>query len=50
MPQDIREKYQYYTQADIRRLKRVGKAKAFRSLEISVRDYVQQYLAKNRTW
>lgn len=50
MPEDIREKYQYYTQADTRRLKRVGKAKAFRSLEVSVCNYVQQYLAKDRIW
>lgn len=50
IPEDIRDKYQYYTQADIKKMKRVGNGRAFRALEVSVKDYVQQYLMKNKIW
>ena len=43
-PEDIRDKYQYYTQADMRKLHSIGYPNAFASLEEGIRDYVQQYL------
>lgn len=45
MPEDIKEKYQYFTQADMAKLKEEGCNFQFRSLEESVKDYAG-YLAK----
>lgn len=45
-PIDIRDKYQYYTCADISKLRKVGYDKPFTSLEDGVKDYVQCYLMK----
>jgi ADP-L-glycero-D-manno-heptose 6-epimerase len=44
MPESIREKYQYFTQADIRKLRAAGYAPPVTSLEDAVRDYVVNYL------
>jgi ADP-L-glycero-D-manno-heptose 6-epimerase len=44
MPLDIRDKYQYFTQADMTKLKKAGYNKPFTSLENGVKDYVQNYL------
>ena len=46
MPETLRPKYQYHTQADMRWLKTAKGIKPFASLEDSVRDYAQNYLAK----
>jgi ADP-L-glycero-D-manno-heptose 6-epimerase len=46
IPLDIRDKYQYYTQADMGKLRRVGYTQNFYSLEEGVMDYVQNYLAQ----
>lgn len=46
MPETLREKYQYYTQAEMTKLKETGYDKEFYSLEEGVRDYVQNYLMK----
>ncbi len=43
-PIDIREKYQYFTQATMQKLIEQGYAKPFTSLEDGVTDYVQNYL------
>ena len=43
-PEDIRDKYQYFTQADMSKLIAQGYDKSFTSLEQGVTDYVQQYL------
>ena len=43
-PIDIRDKYQYYTQAEMTKLKEAGYTEAFYSLEEGVKDYVQSYL------
>ncbi len=45
-PLDIRDKYQYYTCADMRKLQTAGYTKSFTSLEEGVKDYVLQYLEK----
>jgi ADP-L-glycero-D-manno-heptose 6-epimerase len=45
MPEQLRGKYQYYTQAPVQRLADAGCPVTFRSLEDGVKDYVQNYLA-----
>jgi len=45
-PIDIRDKYQYFTEADMTKLKSIGYSKEFVSLEEGVHDYVINYLAK----
>lgn len=44
MPEDIRDKYQYFTEANMTKLKIAGYTEEFYSLEDGVKDYVQQYL------
>ena len=46
MPEDIRERYQYFTEADMAKLIAAGYSKEFTSLENGVKDYVQNYLSK----
>ncbi|MDC0249650.1 ADP-L-glycero-D-mannoheptose-6-epimerase, partial [Flavobacteriales bacterium] len=43
-PADIRDKYQYFTEANMRKLEKVGYTKGFTTLENGVKDYVQRYL------
>ena len=45
-PADIRDKYQYFTEANMAKLRSIGYTKEFTSLEEGVKDYVQNYLAK----
>ena len=45
MPEEIRSQYQYYTEADLTRLRTLGRyTKPFQDLETSVDDYVKNYL------
>ena len=46
MPEDIREKYQYFTEANMSKLSAAGYNEPFYSLEEGVKDYVQGYLEK----
>ncbi len=46
MPLDIRDKYQYFTEANMQKLKNAGYEKEFYSLENGVEDYVRNYLNK----
>ena len=46
-PIDIRDKYQYYTQANMAKLKSIGYDKGFTSLEEGVGEYVENYLVTN---
>jgi ADP-L-glycero-D-manno-heptose 6-epimerase len=46
MPEDIRETYQYFTEADINKIRAVGYTQPFYSLEEGVDDYVRNYLSK----
>lgn len=48
MPMDIRDKYQYYTCANIDKLKAVGYTKPFSSIEEGVKDYVLNYLREHK--
>ncbi len=43
-PEDIRDKYQYFTEANMDKLKSIGYEQPFTSLEDGVKDYVQGYL------
>jgi ADP-L-glycero-D-manno-heptose 6-epimerase len=45
-PEQIREKYQYYTQANMEKLRKAGYTKPMASLEEGVFEYVQNYLDK----
>ncbi|MDE0897445.1 MAG: ADP-glyceromanno-heptose 6-epimerase [Longimicrobiales bacterium] len=48
-PIEIRDRYQYFTQADMSKLRAAGYDKAFMSVEEGVADYVERYLsAENR--
>jgi len=44
MPEDIRDKYQYFTEANMNKLRAAGYDKPFSSLEEGVKDYVANYL------
>lgn len=46
MPDYLREKYQYRTEADVTKLREGGYNKPFTSLEDGIRDYVTGYLMK----
>ncbi len=48
MPEALRGKYQYYTKADIGKLRSTGYARPMTALTESVRDYVQGYLLPNK--
>lgn len=46
MPETLREKYQYYTEASMERLRKAGYEEPFYTLEEGCRDYVEHYLMK----
>lgn len=48
MPEDIRDKYQYFTEANMDKLHKAGYTDAFYSLEEGVDDYVRNYLSKGK--
>ncbi len=45
-PEDLRGKYQYFTCANIQKLKNIGYDESFFSLEEGIDDYVRNYLMK----
>jgi ADP-L-glycero-D-manno-heptose 6-epimerase len=49
MPESIRDKYQYFTQANISKLRAAGYDLPITSIEDAVRDYVVNYLVPGRT-
>jgi ADP-L-glycero-D-manno-heptose 6-epimerase len=46
MPVDIRDKYQYFTEAEMGKLRAAGYTDPFYSLEEGVKEYVQEFLQK----
>ena len=48
MPEILRDKYQYFTEAKIEKLRHAGYKNELFSLEDAVKDYVTQYLVPNR--
>jgi ADP-L-glycero-D-manno-heptose 6-epimerase len=49
-PVDIRDTYQYFTEANISKLRSIGYDQAFYTLEDGVKDYVQNYLMPGKYW
>jgi ADP-L-glycero-D-manno-heptose 6-epimerase len=49
-PVDIRDKYQYFTEANMSKLKAIGYSKPFYTLEQGVKDYVLNYLVTNNLY
>lgn len=47
-PEDIRDKYQYFTEADMNKLVQAGYSKKFYTLEEGVEDYVKNYLSAQK--
>jgi ADP-L-glycero-D-manno-heptose 6-epimerase len=50
IPMDIRDKYQYFTEANMKKLRDVGYREGFYSLEEAVLEYVQEYLMKDKCY
>ncbi len=48
MPEDIREKYQYFTEAEMNKLYNAGYSREFHTLETGIGDYVRNYLSAGR--
>ena len=48
MPEDIRDNYQYFTQADDLRLVESGYSKGFTPFEDAIADYVTNYLVPHK--
>lgn len=48
MPADIRDTYQYFTEANMEKLKNIGYHCTFHSLEEGIDDYIKNYLSTNR--
>jgi ADP-L-glycero-D-manno-heptose 6-epimerase len=46
-PEDIRDKYQYFTEAKMEKLRSIGYNEPFHSLEEGIEEYVQGYLIGN---
>ena len=46
MPVDLRDTYQYFTEADMQKIRSAGYTEPFYSLEEGVDDYVRNYLSK----
>lgn len=49
-PADIRDTYQYFTQAEMGKLRRTGYIEPFHSLEDGIEDYVKRYLRDEQIW
>ena len=49
-PADIRDTYQYYTQAQMGKLRAAGYTEPFIGLEEGIEDYVQRYLKEEIVW
>ena len=47
MPEHLHDKYQYFTEAEIKKIKKVGYTAPISSLEAGVTDYVKNYLLSN---
>jgi len=48
MPKDIRDKYQYFTEANMTKLHNIGYNNPFYSLEDGISDYVKNYLIPDK--
>ena len=48
-PEDIRDTYQYFTEADLSKLRGIGYDRPMTSLEEGVTEYVKDFLLQDRT-
>jgi ADP-L-glycero-D-manno-heptose 6-epimerase len=48
MPDNLKNQYQYFTQADITKLKKTGYKKPLTTLESAIKDYIQNYLKESK--
>jgi ADP-L-glycero-D-manno-heptose 6-epimerase len=48
IPEDIRDKYQYFTEAPMEKLLNIGYSKGFHTLEDGINDYVTKYLSTGK--
>ncbi len=49
-PPDIRDKYQYFTEAKMDKLRNIGYTQPFASLEDGIREYISNYLIGKHYW
>ena len=49
-PIDIRDKYQYFTEAKMEKLKKIGYTHPFTTLESGIHDYIINYLENNKRY
>jgi ADP-L-glycero-D-manno-heptose 6-epimerase len=49
-PADIRDTYQYFTEADMSKMRNAGYHQPFYGLEAGIADYVQRYLRDELIW
>ena len=49
-PEDIRDTYQYFTEADMSKLRSIGYDRAFHTLEAAIDDYIKGYLISGKRW
>ncbi|MBK21797.1 MAG: ADP-glyceromanno-heptose 6-epimerase [Flavobacteriales bacterium] len=49
-PEDIRDKYQYFTEANMQKLRSAGYDGGFKTLEEGVSDYVKNHLVERKVW
>jgi ADP-L-glycero-D-manno-heptose 6-epimerase len=47
-PIDIRDKYQYFTEANMNKIRSIGYDRPFHTLEEGIKDYVQNYLSQEK--
>ncbi len=47
IPEDIKEKYQYFTEANMNKLRSIGYAKPFTKIEAAIEDYIKNYISTN---
>ena len=49
-PLDIQDKYQYFTEADMSKLKSTGYKEEFYDLETGIQEYVDNYLKGHKSY
>lgn len=50
MPDSLKKQYQYFTEADISKLRKIGYKKSFFDLEKGINDYYQNYLLQSNKY
>jgi ADP-L-glycero-D-manno-heptose 6-epimerase len=50
MPDNVKKQYQYFTEAEMSKLRAAGYQKPFRELEDSVADYARNYLMRENPY